>query len=60
MDDGDGDCLPIGYADAASEAIEPKHGREATLARLNLDNAEDFSADVLRKHLLAGRWLLMR
>jgi len=59
MDYGDGDCLPIGYEIAASEAIEPKNDREALLARLNLGNAEDFSADDPRKHLLAGRSLLM-
>jgi hypothetical protein len=60
MDYGDGYCLPIGYADVASEATEPKHDRDASLARLNLDNAEGFSADDLRKHLLAGKSLLKR
>jgi hypothetical protein len=60
MEFGDGYRLPIGYSDAASEAIEPKHDRDASLARLDLDNAEDFSADDLRKHLLAGKSLLKR
>lgn len=60
MEYGDGYCLPIGYSDAASEVIEPKHDREASLARLNLDNTENFSADDLRKHLLAGKALLKR
>ena len=42
MDYGNGYCLPIGYEIAASEAIEPKNDREASLARLNLGNARIF------------------
>jgi hypothetical protein len=57
---GDGYCLPIGYEDAAEEAIMPKHGAGASRALLNLENTDEFYPHDLRAHLLAGKPLLKR
>lgn len=43
MEYGDGYCLPIGYKDAAVEAIWPRHVRETSLRRLSF--GDDGSID---------------
>jgi hypothetical protein len=51
MEYGDGYALPLGYDNAAAQAINPRHERNASLALLNLDDeegAEELAAKLRR------------
>jgi hypothetical protein len=43
MDYGEGYCLPIGYRDAARQAIHPRHGSRASRALLNVDHVDEIT-----------------
>jgi hypothetical protein len=58
MEYGVGHCLPIGYRDAAAQAIRPRHDPETSRSRLNLATTRDTRPGEFRDHLLAGRPLL--
>jgi hypothetical protein len=55
MQYGDGYCLPIGFADAAAEAIRPRHGRAASRRLLNVDDPGEVDPPTLHALLAAGR-----
>lgn len=55
---GDGYCLPIGYGDAAVEAVRPRQDADTSLARLNLAKTEDLYPRDFLDHLRAGKRLL--
>lgn len=58
MEYGDGYCLPIGYDDAAAEAVQPRQDADTSLSRLNLAKTEDLCPRDFLDHLLAGKQLL--
>jgi hypothetical protein len=41
MEFGSGYCLPIGYRDAARQAIRPRHDRETSMALLAIGKSDD-------------------
>jgi hypothetical protein len=57
---GDGYCLPIGYTEAADQAIEPMHDRETSLRRLVFVNADFIEAERFLARLRSGRSVFRR
>jgi hypothetical protein len=55
IDYGEGYCLPIGYRDAAAEAIMPKHDETSSLALLNFEDLEILNGSEIRRALREGR-----
>jgi hypothetical protein len=56
MEFGSGYCLPIGYKDAARQAIRPKHDRKASIALLAVKEKDNSSLELeLAKALQQGR-----
>ena len=51
---GDGYCLPIGYSDAAAQAIWPEHDLETSLGQLNFPDKGGLDASQFKKRLASG------
>jgi hypothetical protein len=55
MEFGDGYCLPIGYTEAAEQAIEPRHDRDASLRRLAFDDTDYIEPQAFLEKLRSGQ-----